>query len=86
MLERLLRDAVTLRVTHTRRCAECSGTGWKPSILRAPGGVIPARKVVAKVQCDACKGKGEHVLFEQVNERGRERVWERARLIHDRMR
>jgi DnaJ-class molecular chaperone len=86
LLARMMREALSVHVTHRRRCASCSGTGWKPSILRAPGGVIPPTKVVAKIQCDECSGKGEKVLYEQHIEKGRDRVWDQARLIHDRVR
>lgn len=77
-------QALSMRMEHWRSCAPCAGTGWKPQALRAPDGSMPVRAVVAKVQCDGCKGAGKLLIGEQVTERGRTRAWERGKLIDER--
>ena len=79
-LASMLRQAINLHVEHWRPCRECRGTGWKPRVLGAPGGV-PVRKVVARIQCGECKGAGKTQLFAQHRERGVERVYEHGKRV-----
>lgn len=83
-LASMFAQALTVHMEHWRPCTPCVGTGWKPQALLAPDGTRPVRAVVAKVQCDECKGKGQTLIGEQITERGRTRAWERGKLIDDR--
>jgi DnaJ-class molecular chaperone len=75
----MMREAVIIHVTHERPCRDCRGKGWNGKPLRAPDGTIPLRRVMAKVQCSACKGKGKILIGEEHHERGETRVFDYAR-------
>ena len=75
-LARMMREATVLHVRHRRRCADCAGRGWSGRALSAPDGTVPVRRVMAKVQCSTCKGKGELLIGEEVHEGTRVRVFD----------
>jgi DnaJ-class molecular chaperone len=66
----MMREAVIIHVSHERPCPDCGAKGWNGKPLRAPDGTIPVRRVMAKVQCSTCKGKGKILLGEEHHERG----------------
>ena len=80
-LAQMFREAINIHMEHWRPCAPCSGAGWKPQALSAPGGARVPVAVVARVQCDECGGKGKRLIGEQITERGVTRAWEHGRLI-----
>lgn len=70
-LSRFLQAATILRVEQWRPCPECRGVGEHLDPLRAPDGVVPRRRVIARIQCGTCKGKKRILMNEEWRERER---------------
>lgn len=74
-LTRALNRRSFRRATLNRPCPDCQGRGrWSRPAL-APDGTVPVRRVMLRIECSTCKGKGSFVVADEVHEKERVRIY-----------